>query len=383
MDARVVRERNMSSDSEDDSDDMFTHERRDHHRRRSEPDVQIDNEDGGRVKRSKQNVTKKSRYANFSIMASDSESDHETDQDDELEPTSKSGHAHGKKSESPLLRAQRLQARAKSSEPTHSPTAPETGASIISPTARVLEGREEKGPEGPVDDRKVRRELTMSKGSGSPTGEKKPEGESETKRKRDKVHIEVTPTGVARKKSYREALEKPGKGKSKEGAKTKTPTEPEPEPEAKPEKKEKSESETKKRPSKKSSASDWKTHYNSIHDLDTLRLELNTCINSLMHVVSETGRKKAKRQIDAIIDRQTVIQIERAVKKPKISDQDSDLRESLSEMREHHAKSSAIVAAQAAQINTPTLAASLPPPVHTRERERERINLIIILNLGT
>ena len=209
MDGRVLRERDMADESEDDSDDMFTHERRDHHRRRSEPDVRIDNDDDDGVKQSRHNVTKKSRYANFSIMASDSESDqNENDHDDELEPTSKSGHAHGKKSESPLLRAQRLQARAKSSEPAHSPTAPQTGAPIISPTARVPEGREEKGPEGLVDDRKVRRELTMSKGSGSPTGEKKPEGESETKRKRDKVQIEVTPTVVARKTSYREALEK-------------------------------------------------------------------------------------------------------------------------------------------------------------------------------
>ena len=103
-------------------------------------------------------------------MASDSESDqNENDHDDELEPTSKSGHAHGKKSESPLLRAQRLQARAKSSEPAHSPTAPQTGAPIISPTARVPEGREEKGPEG-QDSRKVRRELAKSMSSGSPTG---------------------------------------------------------------------------------------------------------------------------------------------------------------------------------------------------------------------
>ena len=208
----------------DDSDDMFTHERRDHHRHRSELDVRIEDDDDDGVKQSERGVTKKqSRYPNFSIMASDSESDHnENDHDEELEPTKKSGHAHDKKRHNPLLRARELEARAKSRErESHSPTAPQTGAPTISPTARVPEGREEKGPEG-QDSRKVRRELAKSMSSGSPTGADASEGESETKRKRGKLSTEVTPIGVARKKTYGEAIEKEkGKGKGKGGAKPK------------------------------------------------------------------------------------------------------------------------------------------------------------------
>jgi len=360
MEKRVLREsdRNESDLSDEDQTEMQSESER-NERGGSQPDVKYQSRhEGKRVKnlsgeKPKQKV---SRYSNFNIT--ETESDDDASHDSDLE-TTKSSHSVDKSKGSPLLRAQEIESRAAvAKDPSQSRSTEELASE--GEVAKVPPG-EDQGPES------------------SPTSEKKGEKKSEPE-KPDSPHLkrrrkilvapESTPKSkptfldVAKKKSPKKKTDKPSKSEVEKETEVPFPT-------------------------KKAKSSEWVKFYSTVTDAHKIRLELDKCISDLCHVVTETGRKKAKKRMIAVTARQTELMIDSALKKAKLghkvsdaNDDESDLRSTVDSLRMAQAKSEATCEAQAKQISTLTIAASLPPPTHNRsERERERINLTPTLSL--
>ena len=352
MDKRVLREsdRNLSDHSDEDQTELQSESER-NERSGSVPDVKFlaSQSDSKSVKNlsGEKPKPKVSRYSNFNIT--ETESDDDASHDSDLE-TTKSSHSVDKSKGSPLLRAQEIESRAAvAKDPPHSRSTEELASE--GEVAKVPPG-EDKGPES------------------SPTSEKKGEKKSETE-KPDSPHLkrrrkilvapESTPKSkpsfvdVVKKKSPKRKTAKPIESKVEVSPEIPMPT-------------------------KKAKTEEWIEYYSTVTDTHRIRLELDKCIADLCDIVTDTGRKKAKKRMIAVTARQTELMIDSALKKAKlthkVSDTDdndeSDLRSTVNTLRMAQAKSEATCEAQAKQISTLTIAASLPPPTQNRsERERE------------